>query len=460
MSWKREDTIAAIATPAGIGGVGIIRVSGKDALKIVAPLFRPAGRLGLEQARSHRMLYGWIERDGAPLDEVLAVHMQAPHSYTREEVVELHCHGGTAVLRMALEMICRAGARLAEPGEFTLRAFLNGRIDLTRVEAVADLVRARSETAVRVSAAQLQGRLYEAIQALKEAIAHVAALVDAGIDFPEEDVVFARRGEILHRLATARESLAGLVRTAEKGRLLREGLGVAIVGKPNVGKSSLLNALLREDRAIVTDVPGTTRDTLEETAEIGGLMLRLVDTAGIRETRDVVEREGIQRTRRAIAGAELVLLMLDGSEPLGAEDRALLAEVPRERTLVVANMRDRMPSAEPGWAGDVGDLPRVTVSALTGAGLPEMEDWIRRWALQEERPAIGEALITNLRQKRAAEQALAAVAAAIAGVNEGVGDELLAIDLGRALDALGDIVGETTADDLLNRIFAEFCIGK
>ncbi len=460
MKLNAEDTIAAIATPPGAGGVGIVRVSGPRAVAIVHPLFRPQGRQGLERAASHRMLYGWIERDGQPLDEVLAVVMRAPHSYTRQDVVEVHCHGGALVTRTVLELALKGGARLAQPGEFTLRAFLSGRLDLTRAEAVQDMVEARSEWGLRVSANQLRGGLYGEIQALREDAAHVAALVAAGIDFPEEDVVFAHREDILRRLKGVEAKLVALLETAERGRRMREGLAVAIVGRPNVGKSSLLNALLRENRAIVTEIPGTTRDTLEESLDLGGLALRLIDTAGIRDTADTIEREGIARTRRAVDQADLVLAVLDGSVALTAEDRQVLAMAPDAATLAVINKLDRMAGADPKWVGELGSLPRVSLSALTGAGLAGLETWIRAWAVQDERPLLEHPMLTNLRQQQAAQGALGAVRSALAAIADGLGDELVAVDLARGLDALGDIVGETTADDLLNRIFAEFCIGK
>lgn len=460
MDLRNDDTIAAIATPLGAGGVGIVRVSGREAVEIVHPLFRQHGGGGLRAAESHRLLHGWVEQDGAAVDEVLAVVMRAPRSYTREDVVELHCHGGTLVLRTVLELVCGRGARLAQPGEFTWRAFMNGRLDLTQAEAVGDIVAARSGLGLRVSADQLRGRLHGAIQTLREEVAHVAALVAAGIDFPEEDVVFSHRDEIRARLDGARGRLRALLETAEQGRILRDGLGVAIVGKPNVGKSSLLNALLRESRAIVTEIPGTTRDTLEEALDLDGLAVRLIDTAGIRETDDVVEREGIARTERAIAGADLVLVVLDGAAPLEAADRRVLERAPADATLAVVNKRDRMPGPEPAWHAELDGRPRVALSAKTGEGLPALEAWIRRWALHDERPLLEHALITNLRQREAARRAAEALDEALRGIAERRGDELLAVDLSRALDALGDIVGETTADDLLNRIFAEFCIGK
>ena len=466
MALKSDDTIVAAATPLGVGGVGIVRLSGGEALAIVDGMFRPAAGGSLAGAESHRMLHGWIERGGVTVDEVLAVAMRAPRSYTREDVVEVHCHGGTVVMRTVLEMALQGGARLAEPGEFTLRAFLHGRIDLTRAEAVGDIVRARSGLALEVSANQLRGRLYEEIRALREAAAQVAALVAAGIDFPEEDVVFAHREEIRERLEGLQSRLEALLAGAARGRILREGLAVAIVGRPNVGKSSLLNALLRENRAIVTGVPGTTRDTLEEAVELGGLMVRLVDTAGIRKNAGVVEREGIARARRAIAEAELVLLVLDGSEPLTGDDEGLLDQCDPAATLVAVNKRDRMECSgsgaglTPAWSSRLTAFRWEAISALTGEGLAELEEGIRSWALRDERSVSEDALITNLRQEQAARHAFEAVTGAREALEGGLGDELLAVDLERVLSALGDIVGETTADDLLARIFAEFCIGK
>jgi tRNA modification GTPase len=460
MKYRSDDTIAAIATPMGVGGVGIIRVSGEAAAEIVARIFRPSGRHGLADAPSHRMVHGWIEVEGQTLDEVLVVRMKAPHSYTREEVVEVHCHGGPLALRAILDGICAGGARLAEAGEFTFRAFINGRMDLTQVEAVPDLVRAGSRIALGISANQLRGRLHDAIQAIRDDVGHVAALVNASIDFPEEDVVFTSRQDCLDRLSRAHAALEALTRTADQGRILREGLAVAIVGKPNVGKSSLLNALLRENRAIVTEIPGTTRDTLEEYLELGGLGLRLIDTAGIRETAERVEREGVARSRRAMDQADLTLLVLDGSRPIEADDRALLTQVRPDRALAVINKRDLLRGRVPDWIGELEGFDPVIISALTGEGLPELEVGIRRWVVSDERPIWESALITNLRQKHAAARALDALEGSLQALRRGLGEELLAVDLSRVLEALGAIVGETTADDLLERIFAEFCIGK
>ena len=449
-----------MATPAGVGGVGIVRLSGPDSVRIVDNIFRPAAGGSLAGGESHRLQYGWVFRDEEPVDEVLAVIMRAPRSYTREDVVEIHCHGGPLVLNSVLAMTCAGGARLAEPGEFTMRAFFNGRVDLTQVEAVSDIVRARSQAGLRVSANQLRGRLHEAIGELKETLARSAALLAAGIDFPEEDNVYAHREQIAGQLNSARERLARLLDTAEHGRILRDGLAVVIAGRPNVGKSSLLNALLKERRAIVTEVPGTTRDTLEEAVELGGVMLRITDTAGIHQTTDVVEQEGVARSRKALQEADLALLVLDGSQPLEAEDRQLLDEAVPASTLAVINKLDLMSGEAPPWAERLAGLPYVAMSAKTGAGMEALEQAIARWALSDDRPLSEDAMITNLRQKQSAQRAKDALDAAAEGMEQGLGEELVAVDLQRALDALGDIVGETTADDLLERIFAEFCIGK
>ncbi len=460
MDVQSEDTIVAIATALGASGVGIVRLSGPRAVSIVEGMFRPSAGGPLARARSHHLRHGWIEDEGRPVDEVLAVVMRRPRSYTGEDVVEVHCHGGTMVLRTVLELACRRGARLARPGEFTQRAFLNGRIDLTRAEAVGDLVASRSALALQASVNQLRGRLYEEIRELAEQVRQAAALVAAGIDFPDEDVVFTHREDLRARLEAVRGRLEVLLQGAGRGRLMREGLPVAIVGRPNVGKSTLLNPLLREERAIVTEIPGTTRDTVEEAVEMGGLMLRLVDTAGIRRTADPVEQQGIGRARAALERAELALLVLDGSAPLTGDDRLLLDEVPAAASLVVINKADRLGGGRPGWEAELEGRERLLLSAVTGDGLPEMERWIEHWALDGERPVAEEALITNLRQEQAATGAREALDTALAALADGLGEELLAIDLERVLSALGDIVGETTPDDLLGRIFAEFCIGK
>ncbi|MDH4122093.1 MAG: tRNA uridine-5-carboxymethylaminomethyl(34) synthesis GTPase MnmE [Deltaproteobacteria bacterium] len=459
MKWRNEDTIAAVATPPGVGGVAIVRVSGPRAVALTDPLFHPTGQTGLARAPSHRLLHGWVVDAGRRLDEVLAVVMRAPRSYTREDVVELHCHGGHAAVRAVLDLVLAGGGRMAAPGEFTWRAFMNGRLDLTQAEAVADLVVSGTPTALAVNAAQLGGRLQQEIGALKEQLLRGAALVAAAIDFPEEQDWTEHQGELARLLDQTAGRLEELVGGADQGRILAEGLRVAILGRPNVGKSSLLNALLGEDRAIVTDVPGTTRDTLEELARVGGVMTRLIDTAGIRASQDLVEQMGIARARRAMASADLVLLVLDGSAPLEPDDRELLAQVP-PGTLLVVNKQDRMTDEDPPWAGEVEGFSRLGLSAKTGQGLEGLRQAVHQRAVGNKPLALEHPMLTNLRQKQAARDAWQAVDGARQGLAEGRPGELLAVDLDRALAALGAVTGDTTPEDLLEEIFSRFCIGK
>lgn len=489
-----QETIVAVATPLGVGGLGVVRLSGTDAVAIADSLFRPTGHTTLTQAESHRLMHGWIrdlanddasrerhvldEKKGVMksqgpdesrmLDEAMAVVMRTPRSYTREDVVELQCHGGPLILRTVVEQACRLGGRLARPGEFTLRAFLNGRIDLTQAEAVGDIPHSRTRMGLTVTVNQLRGRLLKDITALRDDVAQVAALVAAGIDFPEEDVVFARKDELEARLRVVLERLERLLATAGRGRIMREGVGLALIGRPNVGKSSLLNALLRENRAIVTEIPGTTRDTLEEIADLSGLAVRLVDTAGIREGAGQVEAIGIERAREAMAKADLVLLVLDGASPLQPEDLALLEEVRSEATLAVINKGDLLEGGHTVWdvqAQPVAEkqleaLEQVVVSAQDGTGLEALEKIIINRALRGETALAEEPLLTNLRQEEAARKTREALIHTLDALDEGLGEEFLAVDLDRVLMSLGEIVGQTTADDLLGRIFAEFCIGK
>ncbi|MDH4225631.1 MAG: 50S ribosome-binding GTPase, partial [Deltaproteobacteria bacterium] len=336
---------------------------------------------------------------------------------------------------------------------------------LTRVEAVGDIIHSTSDLGLKVSAGQLRGRLYGAIRDMTDRVAHVAALVTAAIDFPEEEVVEAHRTDFLARLTTVKQDLSSLAATAQKGRILTEGLAVAIVGRPNVGKSSLLNTLLRENRAIVTETAGTTRDTLEEVVQMGGMALRLIDTAGIRETGDQVEQLGISRSIQAMERADLVLWMVDGAEGITDEDLRLAATVPPDKTMVVVNKLDRMMGGAlnlppPLDLTPLAPLAQVVLSAKEGLGIHRLEQAIQDWAVGDTRPLLEHPLVTNTRQKQAAETALAALEEAVAGVQAGRGEELLALDLNRVLESLGEIVGETTPDDLLNRVFEQFCIGK
>ncbi|HYN87631.1 MAG TPA: tRNA uridine-5-carboxymethylaminomethyl(34) synthesis GTPase MnmE, partial [Ardenticatenaceae bacterium] len=463
MEYSLDDTIAGIATAMGEAGIGIVRISGPDARSILQRLFRPASQLEAREPESHRLRYGWIADPGtgATVDEVMAVWMRAPRSYTRQDVVEIHSHGGATPLRAVLALVLAAGARLAEPGEMTLRAFLNGRLDLAQAEAVLDVVRARTEAGLQVAQAQLGGALSDEIRDARARLLEVLAHLSALIDFPEDEVP---PQTITPQLDEAARLLEDLLRTADRGMLLREGLRVAIVGRPNVGKSSLLNRLLRHERAIVTDIPGTTRDMLEESLSIRGIPVVLADTAGIRETADVVEALGVARSRAALEQADLVLLVLDASAPLADEDRDLAASVSGRPAIVVWNKLDLLDGGEPGEnaRGVLPNAPQIVVSARTGAGIEALEEQV--WDLVLGGQALAatgrEALVSNPRHKAALRRALDHIQAARTGLEEGLPADFLTIDLTAAVNALGEITGETATEDLLDVIFSRFCIGK
>jgi tRNA modification GTPase len=375
-------------------------------------------------------------------------------------VVEIQCHGSPLVLRTILDLVLRQGARLAEAGEFTQRAFLHGRLDLTQVEAVADLIHASSEVGAKLAAQQLHGKLYQAIDIVKKQVVSIASLIEAGIEFPEEGLEFTQREDCLQRLDHACADLENMLSHAEQGRRMREGFAVALIGRPNVGKSSLLNTLLREQRAIVTTIPGTTRDSIEESVQIQGVAFRLTDTAGIRKTADLLETEGIRRTQIVRDKADLVLLILDSSEQLTEEDQTLIRDVEQERTIVVLNKKDRLSAKLPEWYEAISAMESVLISAKTGDGCDELESCLFAKATQGGLPQQDEIWITNRRQQQAAKNALAALQQAREIFENSDGEEFLAVDLRSCLNALGEIVGETTPDDLLGQIFSEFCIGK
>jgi tRNA modification GTPase len=458
-----EATIAAIATPPGAGGIGIIRVSGPQSQAILQQLFQPKNPPS--KFISHRLYFGAIvhPQTRAAIDEVLAVYMRAPRTYTREDVVEIHGHGSYLLLQEILAQIVTFPAtRLAEPGEFTKRAFLNGRIDLTQAEAVAELLGAKTKEGAGLAVSQLRGGLQEEIWKIRDALVAVRAIMEVAIDFPDEEVEILDIPALTARLVReVQEPLARLLARAEGGKIIREGVSVVILGRPNVGKSSLLNRLLREDRAIVTELPGTTRDTIEECLDIKGVPVRIVDTAGIRETVEAVEEIGIRRARQKLGEADLVLLVLDGEEGLQAEDRTLFAVAADKKIVVVINKIDRATSLDFGlYTEAFPGTPVVAISAVTGEGVHNLEDAVYEAAtgghgLQE--PGVA---APNVRHAAALQRALVAVQQVGEGLAADLPPDLLAIDLQAALAFLGDIVGETTTDDVLDMIFAEFCLGK
>jgi tRNA modification GTPase len=452
--YSLDDTIAAISTPVGAGGIGIVRLSGPASRAILRRLFRAKGR----EVVPRFLAYGHVVDPATErvVDEVLAVYMPAPHTYTRQDVVEIDCHGGAVPLRRVLELCVAEGARPAEAGEFTLRAFVNGRIDLAQAEAVADLVEAKTDAGLRMAMAQLRGRLSAQIATVRQGLLDGLAWVEASIDFDEDELP---PHDLEADLDSARGALADMLRGAKRGMLYRDGVRVAIVGTPNVGKSSLLNALLRVDRAIVTPIPGTTRDTLEEVLNLDGIPLVLVDTAGIRsDTRDLAEDLGVERSRRALEQADLALLVIDGSCPITAGDRQIAALIGQRPAIMVVNKADL------DLVGDAGDLrpdlPHVELSALTGSGIEQLEDAIESAVLEGRALASDMTLFSSSRHRDALQRALEHVEAAIAAQNRGMPLDFVSIGLRSAVNALGEITGETVSATLLQTIFSRFCIGK
>ena len=445
------DTIVALSTPPGRGGLGVVRISGPDARAVADAILR--GPIAWRSWQAH--LSHLLDREGRVVDEVVATFFEAPRSYTAEDVVEIACHGSPVVLRHAVERAVESGARLAEPGEFTLRAYLRGRIDLPQAEAVRNLIEATTLYQARVAAQQAAGSVSRRIAPIKEQLLELIALLEAGIDFAEDDVGVASDAEILGRLCPVLDAVRALAATFQYGGLVQAGLTLAIVGRPNVGKSSLFNRLLEEDRAIVTDIPGTTRDLVSETASIGGIPVKLYDTAGIRESPELVETLGIERSYQAMADADLTLVVIDASVPLHTDDAALIAHAASQgRHLTVANKCDLARIVEPPVE------PGLSVSALTGEGVPQLREAILNTvapagALEQET-----GFITSLRHAQQLRDSAAALEQARSAVESSIPHEMLLLDLYAALRSIDSITGATTADDILNRIFSEFCIGK
>jgi tRNA modification GTPase len=454
-----EDTIAALATPLGEGGLAVIRVSGANAISVVDSIFQPAGKKAppLAMAPTHTLHFGKVIRSGKVIDEAIASIMRAPRSFTREDVVELSCHGGVFVAKAVLDGLLDAGARLAEPGEFTKRAFLNGRIDLAQAEAVADVIHARTELALAAANEQLSGKLSRKINELRDRLMAGLAHLEAHIDFPDEDIAPDTRDGLIQRFEKGLEFIELLVRTAQEGRVLRRGIRAAILGRPNAGKSSLLNQLLGHDRAIVSPIPGTTRDTIEETANIRGLPIIFIDTAGLREASDVIEREGIRRTLETGARAELILHVVDASEPLSTEDQRYFDEFTGRKRIIIENKCDlpralRLP----------GELSAnaVAVSCASGEGIEPLKDRMRELAWAGQLGGEMLEVMINSRHEAALRRAGKSLGLAVSALRAGAGLELVSMDLRAAANAVGEVVGKTTTEDLLDSIFSQFCLGK
>lgn len=457
-----EDTIAAIATSFGESGIGIVRISGPSAEGIAKRLFR--SKKVSSRLISHHVHYGEIidPETGNVIDEVLIILMKAPKTYTREDIVEIQCHGGYLVLQKILELTLKEGARLALPGEFTKRAFLRGRIDLTQAEAVIDLIRAKTMAGLEIANQQMDGRLYRDMFSLKSRLIDQLALIEAHIDFPEDELGAISLDRMVRDLGGVIRELEEWVNSYEEGKIFREGISCVIAGKTNVGKSSLLNVLLREERAIVTPIPGTTRDIIEEIVNICGISLRLIDTAGLRKAGDPVEWEGVRRARERVAESDLVLLMLDNGRALDSYDREIFHEVQNKRKVIVINKIDLvrricLDEVKSFFPGD----PVVYVSALRGDGIEALKDTIYKSLVKRGfRTSSEHRVITNIRHQRALDETKTYVRNAKDGLESKNSFELVAFEIRAAMEALGEVVGETTTEEVLDRIFENFCIGK
>ncbi len=470
-----EDTICAIATPAGEGGIGIVRLSGPQALGIASQVVRLRSGIPLSSVPSHTLHLADLVMPASDkrkdvrivhkfqpvsdfLDEALVVYMKAPRSFTAEDVVEIQSHGGALVLGMVCKVCIESGARMAEPGEFTKRAFLNGRLDLSQAEAVLDTIRATSSAGLNIAQRHLRGDLAREVEQARASLLTVLAHVEAGIDFVDEDISFLQRDELLRIVRVACVVVQKLEATAQEGRILREGARVVILGRPNVGKSSLLNRLLREERAIVTAFPGTTRDVIEESIDLDGVMIRLVDTAGVRETDDLAEQEGIKRTRAAQDEADLLLVVVDGSVPLTSDDRELLSVSSHRKHVVLLNKADLADTVETDVA--LAGHSSYRISAKTGMGVEMVKVALRAQLVSGGFEAAESVTVTNVRHGDALRRAGESLAQALESVQCGMAGELVSIDVRAAADALGEITGAITTDEILCRIFSEFCIGK
>ena len=455
-----QDTIAAISTPSGPGAIGILRLSGPQAADIAQACFRPTGPGALTDYPPRTLVHGQLlDREGVPIDQVLCTYSRAPASYTGEDTAELHCHGSPMVLSLGLEALFAQGARQAGPGEFTRRAFLNGKLDLVQAEAVGDLLEASGREGARQAAGRLGGALSRRIQGVYDALTDVMAHFHAVLDYPDEDIDPFRLEEVDGTLQTQEAELQALVASYRRGRYLRDGLPCAIVGRPNAGKSSLLNALVGYDRAIVTDIPGTTRDTVEERVELGGVTLRLIDTAGLRESADPVEQLGVERSRRAMEEAQLILVLWDGSRPAAEEDVALLEEAAALAPTILIRTKADLPSAPVPFLGLDPMPPVVELSSRTGQGLSHLEAAVAALFPRTEGAQVGE-LLANQRQAEAARRALEGVSRAREALRAGVTPDALLTDVELALEALGELTGQSVREDITQRIFERFCVGK
>lgn len=453
-----EETIAAVATAYGEGGIGIIRISGENALDILNQVFVPFKK---NKIKERRLTYGHIKDKNETVDEVMAVYMKAPHTYTREDVVEINCHGSIVALRKTLALVLSKGARIAEPGEFTKRAFLNGRLDLSQAEAVIDLIKAGTDKSFDVAMKQLDGSFSEEIRNIRKELVDILVNVTVNIDYPDEDIEQLTYDKLKTDLQAVKNSLEKIISTAGRGRIIREGLNVAIIGRPNVGKSSLMNALLKETRAIVTEIPGTTRDTIQEQMSIRGIPVLLTDTAGIRETDDTIEKIGIEKSKESFNRADLVIFIIDGSENLSSEDRTLMEYADNRPCITLINKTDRgIAVNEEEIKKEIPQAQVIYTSVLNGEGITEIEEAIENMVYGGQAKQQDSLMVTNVRHEELLRQADSAIGDALEMTDMMQPLEFIEVDINRSYELLGEIIGETVADDIINEVFARFCLGK
>ena len=470
----KNDTIAAIATALSDSGIGIIRISGDDAIYIVDSIFRsPSGKRILTKVQSHTVHYGYIvDKEENVIDEVMVVVMKAPKSYTTEDTVEINCHGGVLVVQKVLQTVLENGARIAEPGEFTKRAFLNGRIDLSRAEAVIDVIHSQNEYALSSSVSQLKGRLSDKIHKLREDILYQIAFIESALDDPEHISLDGYPEQLAVKVTYFQQEIAKLLATADNGRLIKEGISTVIVGKPNAGKSSLLNMMLGEDRAIVTEIAGTTRDALHETINLHGISLNMIDTAGIHETQDVVEKIGVERAKKYAMDADLILYVVDASGNIDEDDQNIISLLDGKKAIILLNKSDlenkiteeslkenlakRLKHRE-----DIRILRTSTIDPSSeNSGMEELEETIRNMFFEGELKHNNELVVTNLRHKEALQDALHSLQLVERSIEDGMPEDFYSIDLTNAYASLGKIIGEEVDEDVVNEIFSKFCMGK
>lgn len=456
-----EDTIAAISTAMSPSGIGIVRISGAGAVRTAGKIYRsPGGKKRLEDVPSHTIHYGYIYDGDLMADEVLVMVMRGPRSYTGEDTVEINCHGGLLAVRRVLEAVLHAGARMAEPGEFTKRAFLNGRIDLSQAEAVMDVINAGSEYALDSSLSQLKGSVMRSVRKIREEILYEIAFIESALDDPEHISLEGYPERLEEKTAQEKERIERLIRSFSEGKMIREGIRTVIVGKPNAGKSSLMNMLVGEEKAIVTDVAGTTRDVLEEQVMLEGISLRMMDTAGIRETSDLVEQIGVERARKYAREADLILYVVDASVPLDENDREILEIIRDRKTIVLLNKSDLPQVISPGDLEQMGTWPVLSISAGNRQGVEILEEQIRKMFFAGELEFNDQVYITNARHKNALEKARDSLEMVENSIAAGMPEDFFSIDLMDAYEALGTILGESVGEDLVNEIFSKFCTGK